>query len=206
MDGLEQHSINQFNTWAKNYDRRWYWLFHFSNKAVLRTLDLKPGLSILDVGCGTGILLQQLLQLGLHLKLYGIDISSKMVKVAQAKFDQGSALVHEGSAHGLPYKNESYDCVTCATSFHHYPSPRNSLREMFRVLKPGGKLVLLDPFTDGFLRKAICRALNFLCGEKDTHMFSREQMYRMFRQAGFDHVEQRTYGYYKLITVGVKEA
>jgi len=156
-----------------------------------------------DVGCGTGILLQQLRQLGKGLNLHGMDIAPEMVKVARAKFGK-SVELRQGSANSLPYDDNTFDYVTCATSFHHYPNPDNSLREMFRVLKLGGKLVLLDPFTNGFLRKAICEVLGTLFNEKGINLFTKGLMYQMFQKAEFKQIEQKTYLYYKLITVGVK--
>ena len=205
MDDLEKQSVEQFNTWSKDFDQKRFWPFYFSNKAVLNTLNPQPDSSILDVGCGTGILLQQLCQLDKGLNLYGMDIAPEMVKVANTKVGK-SVEIRQGSANSLPYGDNSFDCVTCVTSFHHYPNPDNSLQEMFRVLKLGGKLVLLDPFTNGFLRKAICAILGILFNEKGINLFTKEQMYHMFQKAGFNEIEQKTYLYYKLITVGVKTA
>jgi len=205
MDDLEKQSVEQFNTWSKDFDQKRFLPFYFSNKAVLKTLNPQHGSSILDVGCGTGILLQQLRQLGKGLNLYGMDIAPEMVKVARAKFGK-SVELRQGSANSLPYGDNSFDYVTCATSFHHYPNPDNSLREMFRVLKLGGKLVLLDPFTNGFLRKAICEVLGVLFNEKGINLFTKGQMYQLFQKAKFNQIEQKTYLYYKLITVGVKTA
>ncbi len=204
MNDLEQQSIEQFNIWATNFDQKRFWPFYFSNKAVLQALSPHWNSSILDVGCGTGILLQQLLQLDRGIRLYGIDIAPEMVKTAQAKFAEESVIIKQGTAHSLPYKNDSFDYVACATSFHHYPDPEGSLREILRVLKVGGKFVLLDPFTTGFLRKVICQILNTVHKEKDTNLFTREQMYNMFQNTGFRHIEQKNYLYYKLITVGIK--
>ncbi len=75
---------------------------------------------------------------------------------------------------------------------------------MFRVLKPDGKLVILDPFTNGPLRKALCAILDILYDENGTNLFTQEQMYQMFDMAGFSHIVQKTYWGYKLLTVGVK--
>lgn len=203
MVDLEKQSIKQFNAWAKDYDHKYFWPFYFANRAVLDLLDPKPRTAILDVGCGTGILLKQLLELERNLSLFGVDIAPEMVRVAQAKL--GMAVeIREGSADALVYEDELFDSVTCATSFHHYPQPATALREMYRVLKPGGKLVMLDPFTDGWVRHTICRLLDKLFAEVGTKLFTREQMRRMFSEVGFEHVTQRTYGYYKLMTVGVK--
>ncbi len=203
MDDLEKQSVEQFNTWSKDFDQKRFLPFYFSNKAVLKTLNPQHGSSILDVGCGTGILLQQLRQLGKGLNLHGMDIAPEMVKVARAKFGK-SVELRQGSANSLPYDDNTFDYVTCATSFHHYPNPDNSLREMFRVLKLGGKLVILDPFTNGFLRKAICEVLGILFNEKGINLFTKGQMYQLFQKAEFEQIEQKTYLYYKLITVGVK--
>lgn len=200
---LEKHSIEQFNTWSLDYDQKRFWPFYFSNRAVLQTINPESGSSILDVGCGTGILLQQLLQLDRCLDLYGVDIAPGMVRTAQMKLGK-SVKIQQGSANSLPYDENSFDYVTCATSFHHYARPGNSLREMFRVLKPDGKLVILDPFTNGPLRKALCAILDALSDEKGTNLFTQEQMHQMFHIAGFSHIVQKTYWYYKLLTIGVK--
>jgi ubiquinone/menaquinone biosynthesis C-methylase UbiE len=203
MNDLEKQSIAQFNAWSKDYDQKRFLPFYFSNKAVLNSLNPRLGSSILDVGCGTGILLHKLLQLGKDLNLYGMDIAPEMVRVARAKFGE-LVEIREGSANSLPYDDNSLDYVTCATSFHHYPDPDNSLREMFRVLKSGGKLIILDPFTNGLLRKTICAILDIIFNEKGTNLFTKEKMCQMFQRTGFNQIEQKTYLYYKLITVGVK--
>ena len=203
MDDLEDHSIEQFNAWAQDYDQRRFWPFYWANRAVLRAIDPQAGSFILDVGCGTGILLHQLVRLHRDLNLYGMDIAPEMVKATRTKLGK-AAEIQQGSAKSLPYEENSFDYVTCATSFHHYPKPDISLGEMFRVLKPGGKLVVLDPFTNGTLRKAICAILDVLSNEKGTNLFTKEQMRQMFRIAGFSHVVQKTYWYYKLMTIGVK--
>jgi ubiquinone/menaquinone biosynthesis C-methylase UbiE len=75
---------------------------------------------------------------------------------------------------------------------------------MYRVLKRGGTLLILDPYKDGPLRKITISVLNFIFKEKDTQFFTRREMYRMFRDAGFENITQKTYTYYKLITTGLK--
>jgi ubiquinone/menaquinone biosynthesis C-methylase UbiE len=205
MDDLEKSSIAQFNTWAKDYDRKRFWPFYFSNKAVLLALNPQDGASVLDIGCGTGILLQLLAQSGNDLKLYGLDVASGMAETAQAKLGK-TAEICQGSASHLPYDDCSFEYVTCSTSFHHYSEPQKALCEMFRVLKPGGSLILLDPFTNGILRKVICAVLDTLSRETGTNLFTREQMFRMFQNAGFCLIEHNTYLYYKLMTTGVKSS
>ncbi len=204
MDESEERSITQFNAWARDFDRKIFWPFYFSNKALLTKMNPAVGSSILDVGCGTGILLQQLSNLDSDLRLQGIDIAPEMVKMARAKLTAGAAIVQQGSASELPFANGIFDCVTCATSFHHYPDPRGALGEMRRVLKKGGKLLLLDPFTNGVLRRTICATLDAVFGEKNTHLFSREQLGAMFLEAGFENLEQTSYLHYKLMTVGTR--
>jgi ubiquinone/menaquinone biosynthesis C-methylase UbiE len=200
---LEKDSVAQFNIWSQDYDQKRFWVFYFSNRAVLQSINPQKGTAILDVGCGTGILLRQLLRLDRSLSLSGVDIAAGMVKMAQMKLGK-SVKIQRGSANNLPYRENSFDFVTCATSFHHYARPDNSLREMWRVLKPEGKLVVLDPFINGTLRKAFCAILDTLYAEKGTHLFTREQMYQMFHEAGFNQIAQKPYGGYKLLTMGVK--
>lgn len=201
---LEQKSISQFDAWTRNWGLKRNWQFFFSSKAILDTIELKNGMSILDVGCASGILLHQISQKMKDVKLNGLDISPQMVILAKERLGE-SIKIKEGSAHKLPYDDSSFDLVTCATSFHHYPDSQRALSEMFRVLKPGGKVVLLDVFIDGIMRKIACRMLNILFQEKDTHLFTKDEMKNMFRQAGFTRIRQQHYLLYKLITTGEKK-
>jgi len=199
----ELKSIKQFNNWSKDYDRKLFWPFYFSNKAIIKSTLINRDLSVLDVGCGTGILLQQLFNMNRNLKLYGIDISPEMVKMAQNKLNI-SICIKKGSANSLPYNDNTFDLVTCSTSFHHYSEPKKAIVEMHRVLKGDGKLIVLDPFTNGFIRLMLCAVLNFIFKETETCLFTKKQFREMFMDAGFSQITQKTYLYYKLLTIGKK--
>lgn len=202
MEETEERSRKQFDSWSNNYDKNFHFPFYFSNKAIVELIDPQNGASMLDLGCGTGILLQQLHLLNRGLKLYGLDISPEMVKIASSKVP--GANIQNGSASKLPYKANLFDYVTCANSFHHYPDSQLTIKEIFRVLKHGGKFVLLDPFVDGLFRKFINRTINILFNEGDTKIYSGEAIKLMFQDAGFKSIRQTTQWYYKLITIAVK--
>ncbi len=101
---------------------------------------------ILDNGCGSGILLKELKN------AYGCDISFDMLKAAKMK-----NLVNADSEK-LPFKDKSFDAVFCRGSLHHFHSYEKGLKEIKRVLKKNGKLIISEPF-DNFLIR-IPRALN----------------------------------------------
>lgn len=128
MHDLERRSIRQFDRWAQDYDQQLYWAFYLSNRALATLLDPDPGTSFLDVGCGTGILLQQLHHLNRGLTLHGVDISPEMLRVARAKLQSVSVKLEETCADALPFEGNSFDYVSCANSFHHHPHPLESLK------------------------------------------------------------------------------
>ena len=98
---------------------------------------------LLDVGCGTGPMIE-LLASELPGKNYtGIDLTPRMIEVANRKGIDGARFV-VGDAEDLPFDSESFDIVICANSFHHYPRPQRFFDEVARVLRPGGRLVLRD--------------------------------------------------------------
>ncbi|HEY6727033.1 MAG TPA: class I SAM-dependent methyltransferase [Polyangiaceae bacterium] len=106
---------------------------------------LSPNAAILDVGCGTGRLLQQLRSARPEARLTGIDLSEAYVRHARAELG-AAASVHTGNAEALPYADQSFDAVVSVFVFHELPARvrRRVFSEMVRVLKPGGVLVLED--------------------------------------------------------------
>jgi ubiquinone/menaquinone biosynthesis C-methylase UbiE len=104
-------------------------------------------LRLLDVACGTGRTLHQIAQAHPALRLYGVDLSPAYVREAHkqlADLPEVALAVENGEA--LPYADATFDIVTSVYLFHELPrnARRNVVREMFRVLRPGGLLVIED--------------------------------------------------------------
>ena len=113
--------------------------------ALIKELDGKKFKTLLDVGCGNGIFLSMVLN-KLDVEVSGIDISPEMIEKSKELLD-GRADLKVGDSEHLPWNDGYFDIVTCSASFHHYPSPELVLKEMKRVLRPGGILMIADPFT-----------------------------------------------------------
>jgi ubiquinone/menaquinone biosynthesis C-methylase UbiE len=104
-------------------------------------------LRLLDVACGTGRTLHQLAQAHPALRLYGVDLSPAYIRQARKLLDDlpEVALAVE-NAEALPYADATFDLATSVYLFHELPrnARRNVLREMFRVVRPGGLVVIED--------------------------------------------------------------
>ena len=98
-----------------------------------------------DIGCGTGQLLETLRRLLPEAELIGIDPAEGMISVARARFHNDPRVRLEvSSADHLPLGDGSLDVVTTTLSFHHWEHQGAALREVARVLRPGGRLLLAD--------------------------------------------------------------
>jgi ubiquinone/menaquinone biosynthesis C-methylase UbiE len=204
MHKAEKSSIQQFDWWAKN-SFLFTTIFTSLNRKISRLINLQKGGSLLDIGCGWGLLLKELARKDPSLKLFGIDISPEMVRVAKRNFQNSKQVeIKEGSAAKLPYKSNSFNTVTCILSFHHHPDSQQSLREMYRVLKPKGKLLLLDPFNDGLFQKFILFINALLFDEKNISVYTKIELLELFKQAGFKNVSQRVRRGYHLFNIAEK--
>lgn len=108
---------------------------------IARLADLDPSHELLEVACGTGAVL---LNLAPHVRrAVGLDLTPEMLAVARAKAPANVELM-EGLADALPFADGSFDRVVNRLAIHHFGDPALCLREMARVLKPGGLLALAD--------------------------------------------------------------
>jgi SAM-dependent methyltransferase len=116
----------------------------------LHELKLKPGSVVLDAGCGSGRHLRALAKLP-GLKIVGIDRNPSDVKDAVAALkEMPDALSRDfdvtcGDITLLPFASESFDCVICSEVLEHIPEHEAALKELIRVLKPKGNLVVSVP-------------------------------------------------------------
>ena len=142
MNTAKENSKAAFNQQAATYDKDIKGQHARSLYPVLlEKLSHIPFQSALDLGCGTGEMLKLILQEDVGKELYGIDLSEKMLHVAKSKLPEQVKLLL-GDSEALPFPDNTFDVVYCNDSFHHYPAPMNVLREVHRVLKPGGTFLM----------------------------------------------------------------
>jgi ubiquinone/menaquinone biosynthesis C-methylase UbiE len=104
-------------------------------------------LRLLDVACGTGRTLHQLARTHPELRFYGVDLSPAYVRLARKRLEHVSDVaVAVENAEALPYADATFDIATSVYLFHELPrnARRNVLRELFRVVRPGGLVVVED--------------------------------------------------------------
>jgi len=138
-----------FDRWAPRYDRSIHQkvLFGPVHEAVLGAFSSFGAVprDILDVGCGTGRLLEAAGRRWGEARLTGIDASGRMIAEARHKLGEDPRFtLIEGDASALPAGEASFDAVFSTMSFHHWGDQASGIREIARVLRPGGLFVLAD--------------------------------------------------------------
>ena len=135
----------QYNQKAKIYDRRWQSYLNITLTFLQSWVQISPHETVLDIACGTGELERLLLQQNPQQRITGVDLSEEMLKVARQKLSEYSQVSWKAaSASELPLCNSCFDVVICANSFHYFDDPQSSLKEIQRVLKPKGRVIILD--------------------------------------------------------------
>ena len=144
----------EYDALATVYDQRWGRYIEASTAATLRRIPLDAGTRLLDVGCGTGLLLARLAERSPFRELTGLDLSPGMVARARARLPASVRLL-VGDAETLPFPPGSFDVIVSVSSFHYWQVPAHGLVELRRVLRPGGHLILTD-WCDDYLACRIC--------------------------------------------------
>jgi SAM-dependent methyltransferase len=113
----------------------------------LEALRLSAGHRVLDVGCGSGVFLPHLADIvGPTGHVVGVDRASALVQVARSRAaDLGTVTVEEADAYQLPFSDNTFDAAHCERVLMHLEHPRRALREMRRVVKKGGWIVVAEP-------------------------------------------------------------
>jgi len=113
-------------------------------RAITRLVP--PQLRVLDIGTGTGVLAEELARLGIG--VIGVDRSSRMLEAARAKLEAAElpaeVELREGDAHHLPLADDEVDAAFAHMVLHSLHTPADAVREMVRVVKPGGVVVVVD--------------------------------------------------------------
>lgn len=190
-------SVKYFDEWSHTYDK--YTFRYFMRRAQKDSISTisKKNFSVLDVSCGTGEGLLMLRE-KTNGRIEGIDISEEMLKIAKEKIKGKNITLKKANVEKLPYDDETFDAVISTEAFHHYPNPKIAVKEMARVLKKGGELIITDP--DFLIFNRLFEKLEPGC----VHIYNKSEMKNLFIQAGLKNIEQRRTAIAFFITKGVK--
>ena len=202
MADIKERSKSTFNQQADTYDED----IHGQHARTLYPVLLSklahiPFQRALDLGCGTGEMMKMLLQVDDQRELYGIDLSEKMLSVAESKLSGKVRLVLGDSEH-LPFADNFFDVVYCNDSFHHYPAPENVIGEVQRVLKPGGTFLIGDCWQP-LVGRAIMNFYMRHSKEGDVKIYSKEEMISLLSQC-FHNISWEQVRHTACVSMGIK--
>ena len=162
---------------------------------LIQQAALQPGYRVLDVGSGTGTLATQLKLSSPSVEVTGLDPDPLALNRARQKASRNRVTVQfdQGYADELPYDDRSYDRVFSSFMLHHLPaeSKINALREIRRVLKPGGSLHLLDFSQNSHIHGLLAHLFHRNQQLKDN---SDQRIVSLMNEAGFEKARQLTEG------------
>lgn len=195
----KDQATHEFARWSESYDRsilQWL-LFGPSHRALIKRIKAVAGersIRVLDVGCGTGVFAGRIREALPLAQVWGVDLVSDMLVKGAERWRRHHGVVQpvQGDSERLPFGDGSFDFITCANSFHHYPHQDRAVAEMHRVLSPGGRLLIIDGYRDapwGWFIYDVCVA----GVEGAVHHASARRFHDLFAQAGLRAIAQKVF-------------
>jgi ubiquinone/menaquinone biosynthesis C-methylase UbiE len=177
----------KYAKWMKVGSRIFY--APFAGRIVQHLPSMEGGPTIVDLGTGPGLLSIELCKLLPHVWIIGVDPSLKMLDIARKNAEDVGISNYEtrsGRAEEMPVESNSVDLVVTQSSLHEWDSPQKAFSEIFRVLRPGGALILKD-----YNRKWLSgwkRNLFKIFHHLHMFKFTFDDVVDLLREAGFDEL------------------
>ena len=178
---------DHFDQWAPRYDaeiRRQVPRYDEIHDSLVSLLSLRPPGQVLDLGVGTGYTTLRILDAFPEAQVTGIDASEEMLRMAtrrcQHLIDAGRVRVALADSASIPYPDESFDKLVTVHTLYFWDDPRRHLRELHRVLRIGGRMVV------GFHGKETAVAASFPASVYT--FYGVDEVCALLRDVGFEEV------------------
>lgn len=175
--------------------------YHYWNACMLRYLPSDKRLRVLDCGAGMGHLLAQAMAAG-H-EGWAFDLSAELLTAAETKVKTEAGLVRADGEY-LPFKQNSFDAALCRGLLHHMDNWETAVREIYRVIRPGGRFVISEPCDQNPVIRTARRLLYLGSSHFDheDHGYAREQLTARFTALGFRQLAMQNFGYVAYTVAG----
>ncbi len=173
--------------------------------------NIKDGQSVLEIAFGAGYTIIELAKLGNYL-IFGMDLSFAFVEIGKKNAQEAGVNINfrQGNVSNMPFENETFDLIVNRAAFKNFQKPVGALNEMYRILKPNGKILIEDlkpniSFASinfyvnnmklNFFNKSITKAI-FYFGLRNT-AHSKKELVSFISQTEFKdyNIEENTLGY-----------
>jgi len=146
---MDLHKVERvYTSYAGVYDKIFGKVFHEGRESAIRNLNVQPNERILEVGVGTGIALPMYPR---HCEVIAIDFSEGMLEIARkrtAEHQMSHVTLHRMDAGAMEFEDSTFDTVVAAYVVTAVPDYRKVVSEMIRVCRPGGRIIMLNHFSN----------------------------------------------------------
>jgi ubiquinone/menaquinone biosynthesis C-methylase UbiE len=155
-------------------------------------ISIQPQYTILDIGCGGGRTVSKLAVLATQGKVFGVDYSEASVEASSKtnalSISAGRVEIHQGSVSALPFPDNTFDLITAVETHFWWPDLPSDLREVLRVSKPGGTLILIAEVYKG-ANTPVARLLEQQSARVGLQLLTADEHRQLLANAGYSDVQ-----------------
>lgn len=187
---MTRYNEEAFNRKAERYEQRWKNYLRHTHRIFLDHITTEENDILLDASSGTGLLAEEMLDSGMPFKKLVLnDPSGGMLDFARNRLEEHSQITYSNNTvENLDLNQQYFDRIFCLNAFHFYSDQHKVLENFNRVLKPGGRLYVLDWNRAGFFR--LVNIIIKWSTTENINTLSLVEMTKMLSEYGFHVIKQ----------------